>query len=301
MASPSTPPAVRPRPSAAPLLTLLHDTRVDFVLVGPLAAHARGALLPVPVEGTAEVTIEITPRPAPGNLARLSTAVNRAGDPRLRLVGSAAAPPLDVDARLFRRLSVLPLSTNMADLTVVLAPAGGPADYTALLGEASPVEIDGVSTLTPSIDALLRGLAGGWQKPDPALISELLRLRQARRLNTVAATTSDTTDLDAEEALRRVVLDIIDQHDRPLSVRELLFAASAWSRPVAYQQIKVAAEALTASGHLVRDRSGTANRYRRNTDPDDRTAHEVAALLTRSRDPAAVTGRALKLLRGTHP
>lgn len=158
------------RPAAAtartgPLLALLNKYGVDYVVIGAVAAAARGAGLDPPHD------LAVTPDAGAGNLARLADALAHAGAPRLR---SAGAPvPVRPSAELFPHIPMLALATDLGEVTVALEPPGFPVSFADLAAECTEVDVDGVTVRVPSVEALLRGLAGGGAAPSPGLLQAL--------------------------------------------------------------------------------------------------------------------------------
>lgn len=196
---------------------------------------------------------------------------------------------------IFRSIPALPLTTNLGDLNVLLRPTGAPGTYDELLDDASTVELDTVPTLIPTTEALLRGLAGGAREPHPEVIARLRQLTAPSQAHLVAAYQPPATDAEKRGDLEQAILATLARLGYPATVRDLLFAIKTSRRP-SYKQAKTAAESLTSRGWLLRDKDGTAHRYQLNTDADDKIAHEIAALLTRSLDVDGTIARALKLV-----
>jgi predicted transcriptional regulator len=262
-------------------------------VVGPTAARARGVditWLAMPRE------LDVAPAPTDENLAGLAGAL-AAVDPRLR--AGAEGLPIALSPEIFRSVPALPLTTRLGDVNVLLRPTGSPARYDDLLDDASTVELDTVPTLVPTVDALLRGLAGGAREPHPDVITQLRELASPiPELPPVAAT--PTTDVDDHGDLEQAVLETLGQLTYPATIRDVLFAMKTSRRPP-YKQVRAAAESLTGRGWLLRTKDGTAYRYRLNTDADDKIAHDIAGLLSRSIDIEGTIARALKLVEHETP
>jgi len=239
------------------------------------------------------------PAPTDDNLANLAQALS-AVSARLRAEGGHTLS-ITLSPDIFRAIPTLLLTTDAGACNVLLHPVGAPAAYERLLGDATTVELDNVPALVPTIDALLDGLAGGARQPHPELIARLLQQGAHTRSNELFAALSTSPpeperDYDVEQA----VLSMVEHLGHPASIRELLFAMNAEQR-APYKRVKRAAEALAVRGLLLRDKDGTAYRYRLNTDSDDQLAHEVAALLARSGDVEAIVARALSLAAPNPP
>jgi predicted transcriptional regulator len=259
-------------------------------VVGPAAARGHGvdtSGLPLSPE------LDLIPAPTDDNLANLARALS-AASAKLRADGGLALS-ITLSPDLFRAIPALPLTTEAGACNVLLHPVGALADYEKLLGDATTIELDNVPTLVATIDALLDGLAGGARQPHPELIARLSR-QGARTTSNEPVTALLTSPLEAErhDDLEQAILWTVEHLGHPASIRDLLFAMNA-ERRAPYKRIKRAAEALAAHGLLLRDKDGTAYRYRLNTDSDDQLAHQVATLLARSADLEATLARALNL------
>ena len=283
------PPPESSRPDYGPLLALLNHAQLDFVIVGPTAARARGVDttgLSLPHE------IDLTPAPTDSNLATLAQAF--AGDTlRLRAPDDQALP-ITLSPELIRAIPALPLTTQFGDVNVLLHPVGAPTDYDELRDEASTVELDTVPTLVPTIEALLRGLAGGAHQPHRELLARLRQLAHRSHLDPVPAVQPPLTEAERRNDLEHAIIQAIERLGYPASIRDVIFAMNSYWRP-RYKQVKIAAESLTDRGQLVRDKDGTAHRYRLNTCADDQIAHDVASLLSKATDVEGTVAKALRL------
>lgn len=272
-----------------PLLATLGYADVDFIIVGPAAVRARG----MDISGTDSSVLDVTPNPTPHNLDILAAALSSGADPRLRTGDTPGGLPAHLSAETFRALPVLPLTTALGELNVLLRPVGAPATYGELLDDVSSVELDGVGILAPTIEALLRGLAGGARSPDLQIVAQLRRAHESAALLTAARADPELV-MRHEGDLERVILATLKTADSPMSVRELLFVTRTWKK-VPYKHVKSAAEALTMRGELLRDKDGAAYRYRHNTDSDDQIAHYILGLLADRPDPQATLDKVWSL------
>jgi predicted transcriptional regulator len=272
-----------------PLLATLVQADVDFIIVGPAAVRARG----MDISGADSSVLDVTPNPTPHNLDILASALSSGADPRLRTGDTPAGLPAHLSAETFRALPVLPLTTALGELNVLLRPVGAPATYDELLDDVSSVELDAVGILVPTIEALLRGLAGGAKSPDHQILAQLRRAHESAAL-LAAAQVDPEPVLRQEGDLEQVILATLKAADSPMSVRELLFVTRTRTK-VPYKQVKSAAEALTVRGELLRDKDGAAYRYRHNTDTDDQVAHRILALLADRPDPQATLDKVRSL------
>jgi predicted transcriptional regulator len=259
-------------------------------VVGPVAVRGRG----VDTSGLhLSPELDLTPAQTDDNLANLARALS-AVSARLRADGGLA-PSITLCPDIFRAIPTLPLTTEAGACNVLLHPVGAPANYDELLGDVTRVELDNVPALVPTIDALLDGLAGGARQPHPELVARLLHQGARTRSNEpVPALLTSPPETERDDDVEQALLWTVEHLGHPASIRELLFAMNAEQR-APYKQVKRAAEALAARGLLLRDKDGTAYRYRLNTDSDDQLAHEVATLLARSGDVEATIARALSL------
>jgi predicted transcriptional regulator len=237
--------------------------------------------------------LDLMPAPTEDYLANLAQALS-AVSAKLRPDGGLALS-ITLCPDIFRAIPNLPLTTEAGACNVLLHPVGAPADYEKLLDDATTVELDHVPALVPTIDALLDGLAVGARRPHPELVARLLQ--QGARITSnkpVAALLTSPPEAERHDDLEQAILWTVEHLGHLASVREVLFAMNA-ERRAPYKRVKRAAEALAARGLLLRDKDGTAYRYRLNTDSDDQLAHEVATLLARSADLEATLARALNL------
>lgn len=257
--------------------------------MGPIAARGRGADLGglgLPRE------IDLTPNPTDRNLADLARVLSSAA-PRLR-AGADYGLPIKLSPAVFRAIPTLPLTTTWGDLNIVARPVGAPDEYDDFLGDASTVELDAVPTLVPTVEALLRGLAGGAARPDPDLLTRLRELISVRPAEP-AVIQLPLTDGERRDDLEKTIMETLERLGRPASIRDLLFAMNAYRRPP-YKQAKITAEHLHARGWLLRDKEGNAHRYWLNAPTDGQIINDVADLLARSVDPQVTAARALERL-----
>jgi predicted transcriptional regulator len=240
----------------------------------------------------------VTPAPTDSNLASLAHTLCSAA-PRLR-AHDVAGSPITLGPDIIRAIPELPLTTHLGDLNILMHPVGAPTDYDELRDDASTVELDTVPTLIPTIDALLRGLAGGSRQPHPELLDRLRHLANSEPAEPPPAFQAPRTEAEQRHELERAILETLNQLGHPASIRDLLFAMNTRRRPP-YKQVKIAAESLTAHRRLLRDKEGTAHRYRLNTGTEDHLARQVADLLTRADDVDATIARAVRLIARDGP
>ena len=102
---------------AAAIFAVLDRHRVDYVVIGGMAAAMWGSDLPRTIDA------DITPSTDAANLARLAEALNDLGA-RLRVLGDPYGVPAPLDAAQLAALSVLTLITAHGPLDVTFHPDG---------------------------------------------------------------------------------------------------------------------------------------------------------------------------------
>ncbi len=306
------------RAGFGPLLQVLDDAAVQHVVVGPVARYAQaepGAPTVRPPE-----SLDIAPSFDEVNLARLARVLDAFGA-TLRITGTAGGMRLPLSPALFVDLPVLPLSTRLGDVTVLRHPLDRPEAYAELVDSAIAAWIDGVRVLVvgpvigPDELSERRPAPGGGADGDDAAsaggdpagaagvvgttglagTAGLAGLAGAAGLAGIVGRTGDAPRVPAtpesEEELAQAILEVVDRLTHPVSVRELVLAMSG-SRRLPYKQVKNAAEMLTARGELLREKDGSAHRYRSPGDAGDRIARQIAALLRTAPDFDATLQRA---------
>ena len=151
------------------LLGALVDRRVDFVVIGGVAAVLHGS-----ARNTFD--LDICFASDPDNLEALgSTLVGL----RAQLRGVSEAVPFMPDAAALRRVEVLTLTTTAGDLDVLRAPSGAPR-YDVLRGHADRFDVGGFEVRVASIEDLIAMKTAAGRAKDLGDIEELeaiLRLR----------------------------------------------------------------------------------------------------------------------------
>ena len=145
-----------------PLLELLVRHRVDFVVVGGLAAAARGS-------GRATFDLDIAYARDEENLERLAAALHEAG---AKLRGAPAAVPFLLDAETLKRGSNFTFSTRNGPLDILGDPAGAPS-YRELLAAATPVDVRGVTIFVASLDHMIAMKEATGRPQDKTVAAEL--------------------------------------------------------------------------------------------------------------------------------
>lgn len=153
------------------LIATLNRHDVRYVLVGGMAAVAHGS--PLPTED-----VDITPARDPANLERLAAAL-RELDARLR-TGDSDGVAFPVSAAfLAAQPHMLNLTTDAGDLDLVITPAGFPAGYEALVGDAVALDLgDGVFTLVASLSDVIRSKEVAGRDKDRRTLPYLHALRE---------------------------------------------------------------------------------------------------------------------------
>lgn len=159
----------------AGLLHVLHAHAVDYVLIGGMAAVAHGS--PFPTED-----VDITPAVAPGNLTRLSAALNDL-EARIRVDGATDGLPFAHDATSLARLETVNLTTRCGDLDISLHPSGT-TGYDDLLRSARPTELYDVVVRVAALADVIRSKQAANRPKDQRVLPtlrELLDRQEARR------------------------------------------------------------------------------------------------------------------------
>ena len=158
----------------AALLAALTDHDVRFVLVGGLAAQARGAMRATQdADICAEWSVE--------NLSRLADALT-ALDARLKIEqGSIETLQVILDARTIHPIEIGAWRTSAGDVDVLLGiPASTRWDlarYEQLAENATLAEIDGFRVLVASLDDIIRSKEVADRPKDREALRELRALR----------------------------------------------------------------------------------------------------------------------------
>jgi hypothetical protein len=165
-----------PEPLFEPSLILatLAEHRVEFVVVGGIAAILHGA-------PTVTSDADVCPSRDPKNLERLCAALE-AMDARIRTVDSPNGHPFACDAALLSRVKMLNLITRFGTFDLTFDPAGFP-DYELLASRATEMSIDGHGVLVAALDDVIRSKELANRPKDHATLPILYALRDeiARR------------------------------------------------------------------------------------------------------------------------
>src|ERR1019366_5328448 len=98
------------------ILRTLHRHRVEFVLIGGMAATLHGSDM-------VTFDLDVSPRSTKDNLERLASAL-RDLEAALRVAGEPNGVDFDAHEDLLERVQVLNLATRAGDLDIVVRPAG---------------------------------------------------------------------------------------------------------------------------------------------------------------------------------
>lgn len=131
------------------LLEVLHRHDVSFVLIGGLAAVARGSPLPT-------TDVDVTPDRSAENLDRLAAAL-RELEARIRTAEpEGVMVPIDAEF-LAAQPRMLNLVTSAGDLDITFTPAGFEDGYSGLIGESDRIElVAGTTTQVAGLAAIIR-------------------------------------------------------------------------------------------------------------------------------------------------
>lgn len=151
------------------LLTALYNAKVEFVIIGGMAAVAHGS---------AYVTadLDICYQRQLDNYQRLSDAL-RSFRPRLR--GVSDNVPFVLDAAAFKSSINFTLSTDAGDLDLI-GEVPGLGDYEAVKTHAEEVELYGFRVWVLTLDGLIVSKQSAGRPKDLRLLPELKALQALR-------------------------------------------------------------------------------------------------------------------------
>jgi hypothetical protein len=150
------------------ILELLAEHRVEFVMIGGLAAALHGSEL---------VTndLDITPSMGNENLNRLSGALRALGA-RIRSVDVPEGLPFSHDAKSLASAGVWNLVTDFGDLDIAFAPSGTQG-YADLERDAIVLDILGTKTSVAALPDIIRSKEAAGRPKDVAAVPMLRRLQ----------------------------------------------------------------------------------------------------------------------------
>lgn len=163
--------SARPRAEFDPtrLLRALVDGRVDFVIIGGVAAVLHGS-----ARNTFDLDICFASHPS--NLEALGATLVGL---EARLRGVPEPVPFVPDAAALKRVDVLSLTTTAGDLDVLRVPTGAPR-YDVLRGHADRYDVGGFEVHVASVEDLIAMKSAAGRSKDLSDVEELeaiLRLR----------------------------------------------------------------------------------------------------------------------------
>lgn len=151
------------------ILEVLKRHRVEFVVIGGLAALAHGSNLPT-------VDVDITPDREPANLTRLSEALKEL-DAQVRFGDEAL--PFDHDAESLASAGVWNLTTTFGDLDISFVP-NGTQGYPDLVRDATPTPILGVVVPVASLADVIRSKQAANRPKDQRVLPTLREILASR-------------------------------------------------------------------------------------------------------------------------
>jgi hypothetical protein len=149
------------------LLRVLVDHEVEFVVVGGVAAAARGS-------PTSTVDLDVCYQRVERNLDRLAEALEALG---ARLRGVDEELPFILDAKALRAGDHFTLTTNLGDLDLLGTPAGT-SGYEDLAAQATVVDLDGFTVQVAGIEDLIRMKKAAGRPKDRVELEILGALRE---------------------------------------------------------------------------------------------------------------------------
>lgn len=149
------------------ILEVLEKHRVDYVMIGGLAAAVHGSEL-------ATVDLDITPAIGHDNMTRLSAALTEL-HAHIRTAGADGGLPFSHSAASLAASGIWNLLTDGGDLDISFVPSGTQG-YTDLRRDAVAVEIFGTTTTVASLADVIRSKEAAGRPKDIAAIPMLRRL-----------------------------------------------------------------------------------------------------------------------------
>jgi hypothetical protein len=155
------------------MLRVLADQRVDYVLIGGLAATLHGSPL-----RTGDV--DVCPASTADNLERLAAAL-RMMIPRIRSADTPDGVPFTCDATFLRDNDLLNLTTKFGDLDLCFRPAGF-AGYEELRRSAVELALEKVVVPVAALADIIRSKEAVNRPRDRAMLPTLrVLLERSRR------------------------------------------------------------------------------------------------------------------------
>lgn len=148
------------------LLRVLVDHRVDFILVGGLAATVHGSPY-------ATVDVDVVPRREPSNLDRLSEALRALG--ARVYVSAEQTRPFSHDGRSLGDAQVWNLATRFGGLDITFVPSGTQG-YADLAERAETIDIGDLDVQVAALEDIVRSKAAAGREKDQIVLPTLRRL-----------------------------------------------------------------------------------------------------------------------------
>lgn len=149
------------------ILRILERHRVEYVLIGGLAASLHGS----PFVTT---YVDIAPARERANLERLAAALSEL-DARIRAEGELDGIPFDRSAQMLSNVSILNLTTRHGDLDLSFLPAGT-RGYEDLRRQALEIEIRKTRVIVASLADVIRSKEAAGRDKDRLVLPTLRRL-----------------------------------------------------------------------------------------------------------------------------
>lgn len=173
-------------PAAVSLLRKLSEQRVEFVLVGPLAAAVHGC--PPTAEG-----VEVVPARFSRNIDRLAKAL-RGVDAKWYDGADAVEQPVDLTAERLGTLGHWPLSTKLGDLDVDFEPPATAGHLDLFEGARRFALAPGLGVDVAAAADLLR-IAEMRGAPSDDTVAVALREVLAQRADRIRVTTTESSTI----------------------------------------------------------------------------------------------------------
>jgi hypothetical protein len=158
-----------------PILSVLLENGVEFVVIGGLAAAAHGSILPT-------YDIDIVPSSSSDNLQRLAAALRQL-DARVRTDAVEGGLPFDHDAESLAAARVWNLTTPHGDLDISFIPSGT-TGYPDLVQGATEEPFFGVAVRIASLADIIRSKQAANRPKDQRVLPTLREILANRDLDT---------------------------------------------------------------------------------------------------------------------
>jgi hypothetical protein len=153
------------------VLAALVRHRVDFVLIGGLAATSYGS--PFLTQD-----VDVVPKASSDNWERLSAALTELGA-RVRTQGVSDGPPFDHTGESLAAVRVWNLTTDHGDLDVTVQPSGTQG-FDDLVRDAEPRQVFGVRIAVASLADIVRSKQAANRPKDQRVLPTLREILATR-------------------------------------------------------------------------------------------------------------------------